>query len=70
MLDEMCEAAKQEMRDLKESELGLWQNAIMVADGTWQTCGWHSKTCHINIYNKKLPEQCSLQLYIIREQEY
>ena len=37
MLDEICEAAKQEMRDMKESKLGSWQNAVTVADGTWQT---------------------------------
>ena len=39
MIDEVCEAAKQEMRDMKESELGSWQNAVTVADGTWKTHG-------------------------------
>ena len=37
MLDEVCEAAKQEMRDVKESQLGSWKNAVTVADCTWQT---------------------------------
>ena len=52
MLDKACETAKQEMRDMKESELGSWQNAVTVADGTWQTRGWHSKnaTFTIRIY--------------------
>ena len=51
MLDEVCEAAKQEMRDMKESELGSWQNAVTVADGTWQTRGWHSKNATFTIKN-------------------
>ena len=51
MLDEVCEAAKQEMRDVKESELGLWQNAVTVADSTWQTRGWHSKNATFTIRN-------------------
>ena len=41
MLDEVCEAAKQEMRDMKGSELGSWQNAVTVADSTWQVRGKH-----------------------------
>ena len=39
MLDEICEAEKQEMKD---DELGSWKRAVTVADGTWQTRGWHS----------------------------
>ena len=50
MVDEMCEAAKQEMRHMKGSELELWQNAVTVADGTWQT-GWHSKNATFTIRN-------------------
>ena len=42
MLDEICEAAKQEMKEKKENELGLWKCAVTTADGTWQTRGWHS----------------------------
>ena len=34
MLDEVCEEAKQEMRD-KNPELGSWKKAVTVADGTW-----------------------------------
>ena len=51
MLDEVCEAAKQEMRDIKANELGSWQNAVTVADGTWQTRGWHSKNATFTIRN-------------------
>ena len=51
MPDEVCEAAKQEMRDKKENELGSWQNAITVADGTWLTRGWHSKNATFTIIN-------------------
>ena len=51
MLDEVCEVAKQEMRDMEESELGLSQNAVTVADGTWQTHGWTSKNATFTIRN-------------------
>ena len=36
MLDAICEAAKLEMKDKKEDELGSWTHAVTVADGTWQ----------------------------------
>ena len=36
MLDEMCETAKQEM---KEHDIGSWKRAVTVADGTWQRRG-------------------------------
>ena len=51
MLDEVCEADKQEMRDVKESQLGSWKNAVTVADCTWQTRGWHSKNATFTIRN-------------------
>ena len=51
MLDEVCEAAKLEMRDVKESQLGSWKNAVTVADCTWQTRGWHSKNATFTIRN-------------------
>ena len=51
MLDEMCEIAKQEMKDKKEHELGSWKRAVTVADGTWQTRGWHSKNATFTIRN-------------------
>ena len=51
MLDEMCETAKQQMKDKKEHELGSWKRAVTVADGTWQTRGWHSKNATFTIRN-------------------
>ena len=48
MFIEIREAAKQEMRDMKENELGSWQNFITVADGMWQTRGWHSKNATLS----------------------
>ena len=40
MLDEVCEVAKQEMKEKGEEELGSWKHAATTADGTWQTRGW------------------------------
>ena len=51
MLDDICEAAKQEMDDKQEDELGSWKRAVTVADGTWQTRGWHSKNATFTIRN-------------------
>ena len=51
MLDAICEAAKPEMKDKKEDELGSWTHAVIVADGTWQTRGWHSKNATFTIRN-------------------
>ena len=50
MLDEICEAAKQEMKD-KKDELGSWKHAVNVADSMWQTRGWHSKNATFTITN-------------------
>ena len=51
LLDEICEVGKQEMKDKKEHELGSWKRAVTVADGTWQTRGWHSKNATFTIRN-------------------
>ena len=51
MLGDICEAAKQEMKDKKEDELGSWKRAVTVADGTLQTHGWHSKNATFAIRN-------------------
>ena len=48
MLDDVCETARQEM---KEDELGSWQRVVTVADGTWQTRGRHSKNTTFTIRN-------------------
>ena len=51
ILDEVCKAAKQEMEGKSEDELGSWKRAVTVADGTWQTRGWHSKNATFTIRN-------------------
>ena len=50
MLAEVCEIAKQEMKEKCEDELGSW-HAVTTADGTWQTRGWHSKNATFTIRN-------------------
>ena len=51
ILNEICEMAKQEMKDKNNDELGSWKRAVTVADGTWQTRGWHSKNATFTIRN-------------------
>ena len=51
MLDEVCEVAKQEMKEKGEEELGSWKHAVTTADGMWQTRGWHSKNATFTIRN-------------------
>ena len=36
MVDEICEVAKQEMKDKNDGDLGSWKRAVTMADGTWQ----------------------------------
>ena len=51
MLDNVCEAAKKEMKAKKDDELGSWNRAVTTADGTWQTRGWQSKNATFTIRN-------------------
>ena len=51
VLDDICEIAKQEMKDKNYDELGSWKHAVTVADGTWQTRGWHSKNARFTTRN-------------------
>ena len=48
MLDEVCEMAKQEMKEVDRDKLGLWTCAVTAANGVWHNA-WHSKnaTCRI-----------------------
>ena len=50
VLDDICEMAKQEMKD-NDDEFRSWKHAVTVADGTWQTRGWHSKNATFTIRN-------------------
>lgn len=51
MLDEMCDEAKKDMRDMDQNELGSWSRAVTSADGTWKTRGFHSKNATFSIRN-------------------
>ena len=48
MLDEMCEEAKSEMKEMKPSTLGSWKKAI---DGAWMTRGHHSSNATFSVRN-------------------
>ena len=51
MLDEVCELAKQEMKEVDGDELGSWTREVTVGDGVWHTRGWHSKNAMFSIRN-------------------
>ena len=55
MLDEVCELAKQKMKEvymyIDGDELGSWTRAVTAADGVWHTRGWHSKNATFSIRN-------------------
>ena len=51
LLDEMCEAAKQEMKDMPQSELGSWSRAVTAGDGVWLTRGHHSQNATFTVRN-------------------
>ena len=48
MVDDLCEVAKQEMKEKNDGDLGSWKRAVTTADGTW---GWHSKNATFTIRN-------------------
>ena len=62
MLDEVCEIAKQEMKEKREDELGSWKHAVTTADGTWQIRGWHSKNATFTI--SILPVDINLHAFL------
>ena len=47
------EDAKQEMKEKKEEELVSWKRAVTMADGTWQTRGFHSKNATFTVRNER-----------------
>ena len=51
MVDEMCKDAKDDMRNMDQSELGSWSRAVTSADGTWMMHGFHSKNATFSIRN-------------------
>ena len=40
ILDEMCEAAKEEMKAVPAEQLGSWTRAVTTSDGVWHTRGF------------------------------
>ena len=50
MLDEVCEFAKQDMKDMGNN-LGSWTRAVTSADGVWHTRRWHTKNATFSIRN-------------------
>ena len=51
MLDEMCEEAKSDMKQMNPSTLGSWKRAVTTADGAWMTRGYHSSNATFSIRN-------------------
>ena len=51
LLDEMCEEAKQEMKDMDPSEIGSWERAVTMGDAAWLTRGFHSQNCTFTVRN-------------------
>lgn len=51
ILDEICEEAKEEMKEIPSSELGSWQRAITTSDGCWHIRGFFSQNSTFIIKN-------------------
>lgn len=45
MLDDICEAAKLQMQQIENDQLGSWQHAVTTCDGFWQVRGHFSQNC-------------------------
>ena len=51
LLDAMCEAAKQQMKDMPQNQLGSWSQAVTAGDGVWLTRGCHSQNATFTLCN-------------------
>ena len=51
MLQEICERAKAEMKEMPAEELGNWPNAVTTADGCWLTRGHFSQNFTFIVMN-------------------
>lgn len=51
LVDDMCEAAKNDMKAVDQTQLGSWSRAVTSADGTWMTRGYHSKNATFSIHD-------------------
>ena len=45
ILDQMCEDAKQTMKDQPQGQLGSWSRAVTTCDGCWLIRGHFSQNC-------------------------
>ena len=66
MVDEQCKLAKREMKQKPLSELGIFQNAVMTADGAWLTRCHHSQNLPIRLEITWLVH-CSTMSISVRE---
>lgn len=51
ILDEMCEDAKQQMKDLPPDQIGSWTKAVTCCDGCWLIRGHFSQNCTFVVKN-------------------
>ena len=51
ILAEMCTDAKNEMKELGDTEFGSWKKAVTCGDGVWQTRGFHAKNGTFSLRN-------------------
>lgn len=51
ILSEMYNAAKEQVKNIDNSNLGSWQRAVVTSDGVWHTCGHFSKNGSFIIKN-------------------
>lgn len=51
MLDEVCELGKEEMKGLKDDQLGSWKRAVTTSDGCWHIRGFFSQNATFIIRN-------------------
>ena len=51
MLQDMCDEAKQQMKDMPQDHLGSWSRAVTTGDGVWLTRGRHSQNASYTIRN-------------------
>ena len=51
ILDEMCDDAKHQMKQLSTEQIGSWSRAVTTCDGCWQIRGHFSQNCTFIIKN-------------------
>ena len=61
MVDEMCDDAKHQMKQLPPEQIGSWSRAVTCCDGCWLIRGHFSQNCTFVI--KKLHHRCPSLLW-------